>query len=454
MIFYDYFDCTISIHPNSSKFLPPKKRIKRGKELERQNNSSPVLSFCFRKTGSEWGPQSQPAVNPSPGITCDRSHKSYDFCTIDGPTVLDPATSTFHATGPSAVHRIKPYPRKAEAHTMKRIRELTLQSGPTSPQCQIQHGGLPAVVFSAGGYTGNFFHDFSEGFIPLFVTVNALFPSDRDIVLVVSEAGDWWIRKYADLLRSFTKHPIVVIGNGTAAAETHCFGSATVGLIYHGMATVNPNLMPGGQNLTQFRLLLQETYGGGGRTGIQNWAESGRRRPRLVLVARPMGIGRGLLNEQEVRAAAEKVGFEVVRFLPRGNTTLREAFAVMDSADAMVGVHGAAMTHLLFLRPGAAFLQVVPLGTEWAAEVCYGGPAKAMGLEYVEYRITVAESSLAAKFDPESLVLKDPPAYRGKDWSKMWVYLREQNVRIDLVRFREYLETVYEKAEKFMRKNG
>ncbi|CAI0390923.1 unnamed protein product [Linum tenue] len=77
-----------------------------------------------------------------------------------------------------------------------------------------------------------------------------------------------------------------------------------------------------------------------------------------------------------------------------------------------------------------------------------------MGLEYVEYRITVAESSLAAKFDPESLVLKDPPAYRGKDWSKMWVYLREQNVRIDLVRFREYLETVYEKAEKFMRKNG
>ena len=55
---------------------------------------------------------------------------------------------------------------------MSQIKELiTLISCPSGPKCEIQHKALP-IVFSAGELTGNIFHDFNVGFIPLYITVN------------------------------------------------------------------------------------------------------------------------------------------------------------------------------------------------------------------------------------------------------------------------------------------
>ena len=99
-------------------------------------------------------------------------------------------------------------------------------------------------------------------------------------------------------------------------------------------------------------------------------------------------------------------------------------------------------------------MQVVPLGTEWAVEVCYARLARNVGSEYMEYRIKAEESSLMEKYSKDDLVIRDPVAFRGTDWSLMNVYLKEQNVTLDLVRFREYLKEMYKKAKKFMNKDG
>ena len=122
----------------------------------------------------------------------------------------------------------------------------------------------------------------------------------------------------------------------------------------------------------------------------------------------------------------------------------------------MIGIHGAALTHSLFLRPGSVFVQVVPLGAEWVSQVCFEKPAKDMGLVYMEYKIKAEESSLIEKYDKDDMMIKDPVAYRGKNWSPvvMSIYLKEQNVKLDLVRFREYLKEMYKTAKKFMEKEG
>lgn len=60
----------------------------------------------------------------------------------------------------------------------------------------------------------------------------------------------------------------------------------------------------------------------------------------------------------------------------------------------MIGVHGAAMTHFLFMKPGSVFIQVIPRGTSWAAEEYYGKPAKKLGLKYIGYHVLTKESSL------------------------------------------------------------
>lgn len=403
-----------------------------------------------------WDPSpSSSPPRPAEAISCDRSHYFFDICSIHVPTVLDPTTSTFFVNHPNpTVKKIRPYPRKWENHTMSGIKEFTITTGQPIPSCHVMHKS-PAVVFSAGGYTGNFFHEFSDGFIPLFITVNSIFHrqnDDRDVVLVISKARDWWIRKYANLLGKFSKHQIIDLDNDKS---THCFPSATLGLMAHGFLTIDQeNKMPNSKSLNHFHEFLSKAYMTNHPSILPLPRPSSK--PRVVLVSRPRGHGRALLNMRGVKLELEKVGFEVIVFQPTHKIALQHSFALINSSHAMVGVHGAALTHLLFLRPGTVLVQVVPLGTEWAAEACYGSSAKAMGLNYMEYKIRVEESSLIEKYGKEDMVIKDPAGFiKGKPWSSvMNIYLKEQNVRLDLVRFRKSLKEAYKKAKQFMDKEG
>ncbi|XP_038683065.1 alpha-1,3-arabinosyltransferase XAT3-like [Tripterygium wilfordii] len=394
-------------------------------------------------------------------ITCDRSHREYDLCSINGPTVLDPKSSTFYPESPTnsaqhhIVEKVRPYPRKWENFTLSKIKEVTLTSGPKSPPCQVRHNA-PALVFSAGGYTGNFFHDFNDGFIPLYITVNSLFADQDDVVLVISKARDWWVRKYTDLLQTFSKHPIIDLDKDNS---THCFTSANVGLISHGFMTINPTLLPNSNTFKHFRFFLDKAYGHGQKSQNhhQNHGLNPRKSlPRLALASRNGATGRVILNQDQVQQLAKEVGFDVIVFEPKGTTSLREAYGLINTSHALVGVHGAALTHSLFLRPGAVFVQVVPLGGEWVAENCFGTSARAMGLEYMEYKIGVEESSLIDKYNRSDALIKDSVALQKKGWSNgiMEIYLKEQNVKLDLVRFREYLERAYKKAKRFMNNEG
>ncbi|XXG55655.1 hypothetical protein AAC387_Pa03g3274 [Persea americana] len=395
-------------------------------------------------------PHAPPHAPPSP-IICDRTHYRYDACSINGPTVLDPTTSTLKAVGPNiTMQKLRPYPRKWEKEVMSRIKELsllTVTAPNTTASCHIRHQA-PAVVFSTGGYTGNIFHDINDGFLPLFITTRHLLAGhpNRDIVLVVADYHDWWLSKYTDLLRSLTRHPIINLDNDTSL---HCFPSATIGLISHGFSTINPSLMPNSESLADFRAFVHSSY-----------AESGLRlpppasgRPRLVLVAREGTVGRVFLNQEDVVRAAEAVGFEVAVFAPSSSTSVREAYRLINGSHAMVGVHGAALTHLYFLRPKAAMIQVSPLGLGWVGELCYGEAARRLGLEYMEYKIRAEESSLIEKYDRADMVLKNPDAVSQKGWSYTTIYLK-QDVRLDLERVTVYLEKAYKMGKNFMEMEG
>jgi hypothetical protein len=125
---------------------------------------------------------------------------------------------------------------------------------------------------------------------------------------------------------------------------------------------------------------------------------------------------------------------------PERTTELAKVYRELNGSDAMVGVHGAAMTHFLFMRPGTVFIQVVPLGTDWAAGAYYGEPAERLGLRYVGYKILPEESSLAREYPAGDPVLTDPAGVGRRGWEvTKKVYLDRQNVRLDLKRFRQEL---------------
>ncbi|KAK5839379.1 hypothetical protein PVK06_008158 [Gossypium arboreum] len=376
-------------------------------------------------------------------ISCNRSHKEYDLCSITGATVVDPVTSTFFLVDPtisgpgSIVEKIKPYLRKWENFPMQRIKELAITSGPSGPECE------------CGGYTGNVFHDFNDGFIPLFITINSIY-KNRDVVLVVSKARDWWLNRYKNLLHVFSSHPIVTLDNDPSA---HCFPSATLGFMSYGFMALMPNLS---QTLLYFRGLLDKAFGHHDQYSIFNPPPKSDSSPQLVFMTRSKGIGGEILNQDEAVKVAKEIGFDIILFEPTGKISLQQAYGLINSSHAMVGMHGATLTHSLFLRPGSAFMQVMPLGIDWVGKMCFGEPARAIGIQCIEYKIKVEQRSLVEKYDKNDMVIKDPASFQGRNWSSdvMNIYLKEQNVKLDLVRFRDYLMETYSKAKTFMEKMG
>lgn len=352
--------------------------------------------------------------------------------------------------------KVKPYTRKWEASVMDTIDELNLISRKDSKgkdhECDVYHD-VPAVFFSTGGYTGNVYHEFNDGIIPLYITSQRF---KKKVVFVILEYHNWWVMKYGNVLKRLSDYkPIDFKGD----LRTHCFPEAIVGLKIHGELSVDPLLMEGNKSIVDFRHVLDQAYWPRIKGLIRDEERKARERlsrspeallkigeykPKLLILSRRNG-SRSITNEDLLVKMAEEIGFRVKILSPNRTTELAKIYRAMNSSDVMIGVHGAAMTHCLFMRPGSMFIQVIPLGTVWAAETYYGEPAKKLGLEYIGYKILTRESSLYDKYDTNDPVLRDPGSVTKKGWQfTKSIYLDGQNVRLDLGRFRKHLVHAYE----------
>ncbi|KAL6865282.1 hypothetical protein ACP4OV_016433 [Aristida adscensionis] len=407
-------------------------------------------------------------------ICCDRTSPRSDVCVMRGDVRTHAASASLLLLLPpnasaaaAAEQRIRPYTRKWESSVMATIDELRLRavpegSAPAPARCDVRHD-VPAVVFSTGGYTGNVYHEFNDGVIPLYITARKY---NRKVVFVMLEYHDWWISKYAHILEQLSDYPPL---DFSADRRTHCFPEAVVGLRIHDELAVDAARMPGNESIQDFRRMLDDAYRGRVQTIIEEDKEKeataaaaaaarmtppqrpkpvaaddedAADKPRLVIVSR--NGSRAIENEAELARAAAAAGFRVAVLEPRRDTELARLYRDLNASDVMVGVHGAAMTHFLFMRPGAVFIQVVPLGTDWAAETYYGEPARRLGLRYVPYKIRPSESSLSRRYAADDPVLTSPDAVNAKGWQvTKKVYLDGQSVRLDMARFRHRLRQAY-----------
>ncbi|XP_015898034.2 xylan glycosyltransferase MUCI21 [Ziziphus jujuba] len=364
--------------------------------------------------------------------------------------------------------KIKPYTRKWEKSVMETVEELDLIAMKDNPEkhhhCDVQHD-VPAVFFSTGGYTGNVYHEFNDGLIPLYITSQHF---NKKVIFVILEYHNWWVTKYGDILSHLSDYPPI---DFTGDLKTHCFPEAIVGLKIHDELSIDSSLVVGNKSIVDFRNLLDKAYWpriGGLIRDEEREAENKLRdnlsvspssseallkindkvqedqmdKPKLVILSR--NGSRSITNEKLMVKMAEEIGFRVEVLSPDRRTELAKIYRSLNSSDVMVGVHGAAMTHFLFMKPGSVFIQVIPLGTVWAAETYYGEPARKLGLKYIGYEILARESSLSDKYDENDPVLRDPRSLTKKGWQyTKSIYLDDQNVRLDLGRFRKHLDYAY-----------
>ncbi|XP_010279522.1 PREDICTED: uncharacterized protein LOC104613417 isoform X2 [Nelumbo nucifera] len=367
--------------------------------------------------------------------------------------------------------KIKPYTRKWETGVMDTIGELDLvvkkDKYGRRHHCDVQHS-VPAIFLSTGGYTGNVYHEFNDGLIPLYITSQHL---NKKVVFVMLEYHNWYMTKYGDILSRLSDYPPI---DFSGDKRTHCFPEAIVGLRIHDELTVDSSQMQGSKSILDFHNLLDQAYWPRIRGLIQDEEreaqlrlkervslfpsslspeageqkqEEKEKKPKLVVISR--NGSRAIMNEDAMVKLAEKIGFQVEVLRPDRTTELAKIYRALNSSDAMIGVHGAAMTHFLFMRPCSVFIQVIPLGTDWAAETYYGEPAMKLGLKYVGYKILPRESSLYGQYDRDDPVLRDPKSVNAKGWQfTKKVYLDGQNVELDLRRFGKRLFRAYDYISK------
>lgn len=416
---------------------------------------------------------------PNDTICCDRRSRRSDTCVMKGDVRTHAASSSLILYSNGLVdsvsalsdggaadeaevlqhEKIRPYTRKWEANVMNTIDELDLivkRGSGIHHRCDVQHD-FPAVFFSTGGYTGNLYHEFNDGILPLYITSQHM---NKKVVFVILEYHNWWITKYGDILSQLSDFPPIDFSKDK---RIHCFPEAILGLRIHDELSVNPALMRGNKTISDFHNLLDRAYWPrindliqdeereAAELAIQKQDLAGLARPKLVIVAR--NGSRAITNQDSLVKLAEAIGFTVEVLWPERTTELAKTYRALNSSDVMVGVHGAAMTQLLFMRPGSVFIQVIPLGTDWAAETYYDEPARKLGLSCISYKILPKESSLYQDYSKDDPILMDPSSVNEKGWEfTKKIYLDRQTVRLDLRRFQKRLLRAYYYTK--ARKNG
>ncbi|XP_020683845.2 alpha-1,3-arabinosyltransferase XAT2-like [Dendrobium catenatum] len=376
----------------------------------------------------------EPIINPEKWKSmCDYSNRRSDVCELTGDvripinqrSVLLVAKSQSNDS-----HKIRPYARKSDPSAMSNVAQFTLRLSQIndSPLCTHNHSS-PAIVFSVGGYAGNYFHDFSDILLPLFQTSLTF---HGKVHFLVSNFRWWWVNKYLAIFQGLSQYEILIFNEAdNNSSAIHCFPKAIIGLHSN-----NDLMLKKGDSMVQFTEFLRRAYLLERKEPIKP-EELGVKKPRLLIIAR--SHTRRFVNLEKIVKMGEKLGFEVLVAEAEGNVV---RFArVVNTCDVMMGVHGAGLTNLVFLPTNAVFIQVVPWGKlDWISNTYFKEPAISMKLKYLQYDIKEEESTLMEIYGRDDPVFRDPYSIHKLGWERMKaIYLEKQNVKLNVKRFRGVL---------------
>ncbi|KAG6675795.1 hypothetical protein I3842_15G122600 [Carya illinoinensis] len=367
-------------------------------QLSEKNTSSFPETVKVAETGKEKREpemeKTQPVAKKTESVIkkveplCNFMKPRGDICELKGDVrVQGKSSSVFLVSSQMSIlagnnnsWSIKPYARKGDQAAMNLVREWSVKSvlgHEEIPQCS-KNQSVPAILFSQGGYSGNHFHDFTDLVIPLYLTSRQY---NGKVQFLITDKRPWWISKFQAILKKLSRYEEFLRSS-------------------YALKKANAIKLRNGQ----------------------------RKRPRLLILSRRRT--RAFTNVEEITKMARSLGFKV--YVAEANMDVSKFAEIVNSCDVLLGVHGAGLTNLVFLPINAILIQVVPFGGfEWLATNDFGEPSKDMNLKYLEYKISIEESTLIKEYPPNHMILRDPVSIQKQGWEAFKsVYLDKQNVKL------------------------
>ncbi|KAL5751275.1 hypothetical protein ACOSP7_025878 [Xanthoceras sorbifolium] len=376
---------------------------------------------------------------------CNVMEPRSDFCEITGDIRVHGNSSAVHIASlqrgflvEKDSWNIRPYTRRAAPSAMNSVKNWTVDlvtaHNKIPPQCDLYHS-VPAILFSIGGFSGNHFHDFSDLLIPLFITSKQF---NGEVQFLVTDYRPWWISKFRKVFEKLSKYDIIDIDK---EESVHCYSSIIVGLKCHDKELrIDPSKSPTGLSMKDFRDFLRSVYSLNRTEAIKlRDSEDRITRPRLMIISRRKT--RSFVNVGRISKKAKTLGYEVVVAEANLSTDLSKFAQIVNSCDVLMGVHGAGLTNMVFLPDNAILIQIIPLGQiDKLARIDFGEPTVAMNLRYLEYKISIKESTLIRQYPVDHEIIRNPLSVSKHGWNSISeIYLKKQNVKLDVLRFRSTL---------------
>ncbi|WOL01194.1 protein O-linked-mannose beta-1,4-N-acetylglucosaminyltransferase 2-like [Canna indica] len=368
---------------------------------------------------------------------CSETSKRSNVCEAEGDIRIRGSSQTIFLPHSLTDQewKTKPYCRKHDPPAMENVTLWIIKpfSGKAPPPPCTVKSAVPALVFSVGGYTDNLFHSFTDVIVPLFISS---YQFHGEVQFILSDVQQWWMDLFVLIFKQLSKYEIINASSDEEQSTVRCFPRVIVGLRFHKELGVNASKTPTGFSMAEFKAVLRRTYGLERATVAE---PPPGEKPRLLIISR--NETRVFLNEKEMTDMAAGLGFEVRTAEANRSTNLGVFARLVNSADVMMGVHGAGLTNMVFLPAGAVVIQVVPItGLDWLARDTFGKPSAGMELKYLEYQISEEESSLSELYPKDHPVLRDPSSITKQGWKVISkTYLDNQDVRPDLGRLRNTL---------------
>ncbi|XP_020591322.1 protein O-linked-mannose beta-1,4-N-acetylglucosaminyltransferase 2-like [Phalaenopsis equestris] len=412
-------------------------------QLREESRGSSAIDELFAE--DEDAEENSAAISSQKPI-CRDSNKRSDTCDARGDIRVQGSSSTVFVSTSPQEWKIKPYARKGYHSALRHVTEWSLKPfAQQIPNCTVAQM-VPAVIFSIAGFTGNIFHDFTDVLIPLFISSHQF---NGQVQFLVADVKPWWLSRYKLILKQMSSYEIIhVLRDG--GDMIRCFPRAIIGLQFHKEMGVDSTNSPTGYSIVDFKVMLRRAYGLE-RADISSSVFQGSvRKPRLLIISRKRS--RSFVQVKGMVEMATSLGFEVLVDEADVNTDLSKFARLVNSADVLLGVHGAGLTNMLFLPAGAVVIQMAPFGApEWLQRETFGKATEDLELHYLEYRIEMEESTLMDQYPRDHPVLKDPESVQKLGWNEFWqVYLEKQNVRPHLGKLKE----TFLKAMKLLPRNG